>query len=161
MLYGNSSISENKGILPTSLWNFAPNSGLRKFRHDKSMVWSPKLVDSRSCGFTSTTVERVHAQSLYTLVDCNPLTPLLRFVLDLLYNLFLHSSWQDFDFTHPVARSVRGSGDSCSYWNVTTSNCSVTDAVTHTRRVQNCDSRISIYRVCQKNSVYAEALILE
>jgi len=26
----------------------------------------------------------------YTSVDCNPLTPLLRFVLYLLYNLFLH-----------------------------------------------------------------------
>jgi len=26
----------------------------------------------------------------YTLVDCNPLTPLLRFVLDLFYDLLLH-----------------------------------------------------------------------
>jgi len=42
----------------------------------------------------------------YTLVDCNPLTPLLQFVLDLLYNLFLQlcSSWQDYNWH----RSLRG-----------------------------------------------------
>ena len=50
--------SENKG---TSLWNFVPNSGLRKFHHGKSPASSTKLVvdswacwqhlyDSMSCG---------------------------------------------------------------------------------------------------------------
>ena len=38
---------KNKG---TSLWNFTPNAGLRKFRHGESMVWSTKLVDGRACG---------------------------------------------------------------------------------------------------------------
>jgi len=32
----------------------------------------------------------LNAQVYYTLVDCNPLTPLLRFVPDLSYKLFLH-----------------------------------------------------------------------
>jgi len=36
-----------KGI---SLWNFAQNSGRRKFRDGKSMMWSTKLVDGRACG---------------------------------------------------------------------------------------------------------------
>jgi len=39
---------------------------------------------------TPTTVKRVVAQVYYTLVDRNPLTPLLRFFLDLSYKLFLH-----------------------------------------------------------------------
>jgi len=36
----------------------------------------------------------------YTSVDCSPITPILRFVVNLLYNLFLQlcSSWQDFDW---------------------------------------------------------------
>ena len=34
-LQGNSSTFKNKG---TSLWNFVPNSGLGKFRHDISIV---------------------------------------------------------------------------------------------------------------------------
>jgi len=38
---------QNKG---TFLWSFAPSSGLRKFRHGKSMVSSTKLVDGRACG---------------------------------------------------------------------------------------------------------------
>jgi len=43
-----------------------------------------------------TTVERVvrlvpwMRKVYYTLVDCNPLTPLLRLVVDLLYELFLN-----------------------------------------------------------------------
>jgi len=32
----------------------------------------------------------LNAQVYYTLVDCNPLTPLLRFVLDLSYKLLVH-----------------------------------------------------------------------
>ena len=41
-------ISKNKG---TSFWNFVPNSGLRKFRHGKSIALSTKLVvvDGRVC----------------------------------------------------------------------------------------------------------------
>ena len=42
VLYGNSGISKNKD---TSLWNFVRNSGLRKFRHGKSMVLSTILID--------------------------------------------------------------------------------------------------------------------
>jgi len=41
---------QNEG---TSLWNFIPNSGLRKFRYGKSIyfkVLSTKLVHGRSCG---------------------------------------------------------------------------------------------------------------
>jgi len=40
-------LSKNKG---TALWNFAPNSPLRKFHRGRSMVWSTKLVDGRACG---------------------------------------------------------------------------------------------------------------
>ena len=51
-----------------------------------------QLVDV-SLWITPTTVKRVIAECrrvYYTLVDCNPLTPLLRLVLDLSYTLFLH-----------------------------------------------------------------------
>jgi len=34
----------------------------------------------------------LNAQVYYMLVDCNPLTPLLRFVLDLSYKSFLHAA---------------------------------------------------------------------
>jgi len=33
----------------TSLWSFVRNSGLRKFRHGKSIALSTKLVDGRAC----------------------------------------------------------------------------------------------------------------
>ena len=50
-----------------------------------------KLVDSTvSFWITPTTVERVVAKCTSLLVDCNALTPFLRFVLDLSYKLFLH-----------------------------------------------------------------------
>jgi len=42
----------------TSLWNFVPNCGLRKFRHGKSIT---ELVDSRTYEMHFTTVERVVA----------------------------------------------------------------------------------------------------
>ena len=74
---------QNKG---TSLWNFAANSGLRKFRHGKLIVLSTKLVDGRACGSRrrrSTPRCWTHIV-YYTSFGCNPLTPLLRFVLDLL-----------------------------------------------------------------------------
>ena len=38
--------TQNKGA---SLWNFAPNSGLRKCHHGKSVALSTKLVDGRAC----------------------------------------------------------------------------------------------------------------
>jgi len=38
------------GLGPTSIWNFAPNPGLRKFRHGKSIVLSTKLANGRACG---------------------------------------------------------------------------------------------------------------
>ena len=50
VLGGNSGISKNSG---TSLWNVAPNSGLRKFRDDRSIIEicyqiSSKKVDAQS-----------------------------------------------------------------------------------------------------------------
>jgi len=45
LLSRNSGISTHKS---TSLRNFVPNSGLRKFRHGKSIVWSTKLNDGRA-----------------------------------------------------------------------------------------------------------------
>jgi len=56
------------------------------------MVWSTKLVDGRACGMhhNARACRRWMYQVYYTLVDCNPLPPLLRFVTDLLLNLFLH-----------------------------------------------------------------------
>jgi len=41
-----SGISRNNGIF---LWNFLPNSGLRKFRRGKSIALSTKLIDGRAC----------------------------------------------------------------------------------------------------------------
>ena len=73
----------------TFLWNFAPNCGLGTCGHGRSMVLSTKLVN---CGLHLDGRARrgwTH-KVYYTLVDCNPLTPLLRFVLDLSYQLFLH-----------------------------------------------------------------------
>ena len=53
----------------------------------------------------------------YTSVDCNLLTPLLRFFVDFLYNLFIQlcSCWPDFD-CHSASRGpyVCGSRASCS-----------------------------------------------
>ena len=48
VVQGKLGISKNYG---TFLWNFVPNSGLRKFRHSKSIAFSNKLVvaDSRTC----------------------------------------------------------------------------------------------------------------
>jgi len=79
-------------------WNFIQNSGLGKFSHGKSIASSTKLVvvvDGRACWrrlYDSWLVVAVNYKS----GNCNPLTPSLRFVVDLLYNLFY--SWQDFDW---------------------------------------------------------------
>ena len=66
---------------------------------------------------TPTMVARVMAEctSYHTLVNCNPLTPLLRSVLDLSYKLFLHVMQQlvRFWLTYHITRSVCGSSDSC------------------------------------------------
>ena len=45
MLQGNSGTFKNKG---TSLWNFAPNAGLRKFRHGISVVEACYQLSSRN-----------------------------------------------------------------------------------------------------------------
>jgi len=68
------------------------NSELRKFRHGKSMMWSTKVVDGRACGLhlRRSSSSWPDTQIYYALVECNPLTPLLRHALDLLYNLFIH-----------------------------------------------------------------------
>jgi len=63
----------------------------------------------------------LNAQVYFTLVDCNPLTPLLRFVLDLLYKLFLHcyaavgTILTDTSWTHRVAWFISGSRASRSW----------------------------------------------
>jgi len=75
----------------TSLWNFASNSGLKILPCGKSTVLSTKLVHGLAYDHTYDSGCRCATAGCtqYMLVDCNPLTPLLRFVLDLLYNLFL------------------------------------------------------------------------
>ena len=66
---------------------------LGKFRHGKLIVLSTKLVDGGACG--SHLQQSMHSCWTHIVycksVDCNPPTPLLQFVLDLLYNLFLQS----------------------------------------------------------------------
>ena len=86
----------------------------RKFRHGKSMALSTKLVvvvDGRACWRHLYDDRRVVAV-YYKSVNCNPLTPLLRFVVDLSYNLFLQLArlW----LTQRVARSLCASRASCS-----------------------------------------------
>jgi len=78
----------------TSLWTFVPNSGLEKFRHVKSIALSSKLVDGRACWRHLYDDRRVVAV-YYKSVNCNSVTPLLRFAVDLLYNLNcnLHIPW--------------------------------------------------------------------
>jgi len=81
-------VPPNKGLY------FAAASWLCCFNktHRWSSLWiTPAVVD------TSTLLIHI----VYcTLVSCNPLTPLLWFVLDLLYDFFLQlcSSWQDFNW---------------------------------------------------------------
>jgi len=75
------------------------------------LVWSTKLVNGQLVDYTYTTVKRASrliAQVYYTLVDCNPQTLLLQFILDLSYKLFLHryaAAGMIFFLTHRVARS--------------------------------------------------------
>jgi len=62
-----------------------------KFRHGKSIALSTKLVvvvDGRACWRRLYDSRRVVAV-YYKSTNCNPLTPLLRFVVDSLYSLFL------------------------------------------------------------------------
>ena len=49
-----------------------------------------ELIDGQLVDYTYKMVKWLNAQVYYTLVDCNLLTPLLRFVLDFLSKLFLH-----------------------------------------------------------------------
>ena len=77
---GNSGTSKNKA---TSLWDFVPNSGLRKFRHGKSVALSTKL--GRACGLhlrqsTSSCWTHIAYRSLVDF-DCDLLTPLAYFDL--------------------------------------------------------------------------------
>jgi len=104
----------NKGNF---FWKFVPNYGLGKFCHGKSIVFSTKLVDGRACwrhlGLRRLIrSDRTHIV-YYTSVHRNTLTQLLRFAVDLLYNLFLQlcSSWQDIS-TNFARRAVRCSIDS-------------------------------------------------
>jgi len=95
----------NKG---TSLWNFVPNSGLRNFATASRSCYQQnsstvKTVDHTCDGRRVTAAGRTYVY--YTSVDRNTLTPLLRFIVDLLYNLFqdLCSSRHDFD-RHSASR---------------------------------------------------------
>ena len=73
---------QNKGF---SMWNFVTNSGLRKFRHYRSIMLSTKLVDGRAC---LPHLRRSTRRGCLLHVR-NALTPLLRFVVNSLYNVFL------------------------------------------------------------------------
>jgi len=74
------------------IWNFAPNSELRKFRHGKSIALSTKLVvvvvDGRVCWQHLYDNRRV-VDVYYKSINCNPLTITSIFVVDLFYNWFL------------------------------------------------------------------------
>ena len=80
---------------------------LENFATFKSVVLSTKLVDGRACGSRlRQSTRRCWTHIVYcTTVYSNRLTPLLRFVVDLLYNFFLQfcGSWQDFDW-HSASR---------------------------------------------------------
>jgi len=92
-------VSPKLGVLK-SLWNFVPNSGLRKFRHGKSIALSTKLVDGRArWRHLYETVDESCMAVYYKSINCSPLTSLLSFAVYLPYNLFLQlrSSWQDFN----------------------------------------------------------------
>ena len=97
-------VSPKIKVLPC-LRKFVVNSGLGKFRHGKSIALSTKLVvvvvDGRACWRHLYDIRGVVAV-YYKSINCNPLTSSLRFVVDLLYNLFLYS-WQDFDW-HSASR---------------------------------------------------------
>jgi len=68
--------------------------GLRKFRHTKSSVYRcyQRTRQRSACGLhlRRSSASGLNAQVYYTLVDCNLLTPLLRFAMDLSYKLFPH-----------------------------------------------------------------------
>jgi len=108
VLWGNLGISKSDG---TSDWNLVPNSALRKFRRGKSIASSTKVVvHGRACWrhlYDNRWVVAVYCKS----VSCNPLTTLLRFVVDSLCNLFLRLT--RFWLTWRVARSVCDSRASC------------------------------------------------
>ena len=104
---------KNKG---TSLWNFTPNAGLRKFRHGESMVWSTKLVDGRAFGLClRRSSGRVWMHIVYyTSVDCNALTPLpLFWICCATRSYTVVQQLAKFCLTHRVARSISGSRASC------------------------------------------------
>ena len=63
-------VSPKIRVLPSGTF---PNSGLKKFRHGKSIALSTKLV--------------VVVAVYYNSINCNSVTPLLRFAVYLLYNL--------------------------------------------------------------------------
>jgi len=89
LCYKEIGVSPKIKVLPSG--TLVPNSGRRKFRHGKSIALSTKfvvVVDGRPCWRHLCDSRRVVAV-YYKSVNCNPLTPLLRFVVDLLFNLFL------------------------------------------------------------------------
>ena len=84
MFEGNSGTSKIR-VLPSGT---SPQTmDLENFASGKSILLTTKLVDGRACGsHLQCSARRGWAHIVYyTSVDCNPLTPLLRFVLDLLH----------------------------------------------------------------------------
>ena len=92
LLRENSGSFKNKG---TSLRNFVPNFGLRKFSHIKSMALSTNLDRRRSSLLTAPTPVcaswLVAYTVYYTSLDCNRRSSLLSCVADLLNNLSIQS----------------------------------------------------------------------
>jgi len=68
--------------------------GLRKFRHTKSSMYRcyQRTRQRSACWLhlRRWSAPWLNAQVYYTLVDCNLLTPLLQFAMDLSYKLFPH-----------------------------------------------------------------------
>jgi len=91
--------------------------GLRKFRHSKSSVYRCYKRQRSACGLhlRRSSASWLNEQVYYTSVYCNPLNPLLRFVLDLSYKLYLHyyAAVDIIRLTRRVARSFCDSRASC------------------------------------------------
>jgi len=128
VLKGNSVICKNKG---TSLWNFAPNSGFRQFRHGISIVetcyqLSSKKVDAQNVinwsvvGQLSWQYLRAPTLDHYssshrsssavysTILSYGSISDSWYLVQDLSYKKFLHccvvrGNWQDFNW-HDASR---------------------------------------------------------
>jgi len=107
-------VSPKIRVLPSG--TLSQTLDLKKFRHGKSIALPTTLVvvvvvvDGRARWRHLYDSRRVVAV-YYKSVNCNPLTPLMWFFADLLYNLFLQLT--RFWLTERVARSICDSRVSC------------------------------------------------